>query len=94
MLQAPALSEVFNLLEEKRRLIASAGVLVAPAHLDQGGIALRGGGVPVQSVPLGTKELTEWIAGRKADPNPIGSEPFDGRRTEVLRLTDSHGSEA
>jgi len=67
---------------------------MAPAHLDQGGVALGGCGVPVESMPFRTEELTEWIAGWQADPNPIGSEPFDWRSTKVLRLTDSHGAEA
>ena len=63
-------------------------------HFGQGGVPIGGARVPVKSMPLGAQELAEGVADRKADANPVGTEPLDGRRTQVLWLADSHGARA
>jgi hypothetical protein len=67
---------------------------MATAHFDQGGVALRRCGVPVQPVPLGTEKLAERVTDREAHTDAVGPELLDWWGTEVLRLTDSHRAKA
>ena len=89
-LEAAALGELFDFLEDQRRLVGGAGVLVSLAHLRQRGVALFRRRRPVQPVPFRAQKLAERIAGRKAHAHPIGAQLLDRRDAEVLRLADSH----
>jgi hypothetical protein len=93
-LQAAALGELFDFLENQRRLVGCPGVLMPPAHLGKRGVPLFRRWKPVQPVPLRPKKLTEGIAGRKAHADPIGTQLLDWRNAEVLRLTDTHSRES
>src|SRR5215469_4201701 len=90
MLQPPALGELVHLLEDERRLVAGARVLVTAAHFRKRCVALLGRRVPVHALPLRAEELPKRVAGRQADADPIGSQPLDRRGAQVLRLTDAH----
>jgi len=90
-LQPAALRQLLDLLKNQRRLIGHPRILVPPTHLGEGGIPLFRARVPMNAVPLGPEKLAEGVAGRKADPHPVGAELLDRRNTKVLRLADSHG---
>ena len=83
-LEPARLGELFDFLEDKRRLVARARVLVAPAHLGEGRIALFWRGIPVQPMPLFPEKLTEWVPGRQADANAIRPQLFDRRPPQVV----------
>src|SRR5215469_6187924 len=94
MLQPPALGELFHLLEDERRLIPGARVLVTAAHFRKRCVALLGRRVPVHALPLRAEELPKGIARRQADADPIRAQPLDRRGAQVPRFTDAHARKA
>src|SRR5215472_860302 len=94
MLQPPALGELLHLLEDERRLVTRARVLVTAAHFRQRCVALLGRRVPMQALPLWAEQLTKRITRRQTDADAIGAQPLDRRGAQVLSLTDAHAGKA
>src|SRR5581483_11439685 len=88
--KTPALGPVLHLVEEERRPVAGAGMLVAAAHFREGRVALVRRGVPVDAVPFRAEDLAEGVTRREADADAVGALLLDHRRPEVLWLADTH----
>jgi hypothetical protein len=93
-LKSAALGELFDFLEHECRPVAAARVLVPPAHLGHGRVALGGRRVPVQPLPLRAEELAERIPRRQADADAVGTQPLDRWSAKILRLADAHARKA